>query len=46
MCYKTFVKDKEVYFKYIKSKNVKKNYDFSSNKKDNPFKILKHINFK
>ena len=46
MSYKTFVKDKEVYFKYIKSKNVKKNYDFNSNKKDNPFKILKHINFK
>ena len=46
MSYKTFVKDEEIYFKYIKSKNVKKNYDFSANKKDNPFKILKHINFK
>jgi len=46
MSYKTFVKGEEIYFKYIKSKNVKKNYDFNANKKDNPFKILKQINFK
>jgi hypothetical protein len=29
MSYKTFVRDKEIYFKYIKSKNIKKNYDFN-----------------
>jgi len=46
MNYKTFIKGEEVYFKYIKSKNVKKNYNFNVNKKDNPFKILKNINFK
>jgi len=46
MSYKTFVKEKEIYFKYIKSKNKKKNYDFSLNKKDNPFKILRNISFK
>ena len=46
MSYKTFVKEKEIYFKYIKSKNKKKNYDFGLNKKDNPFKILRNINFK
>ncbi len=46
MSYKYFIKNKETFFKYIRSKNNKKNYEFSSNKKDNPFNILKEINFK
>ena len=46
MSYKSFIKNKETFFKYIRSKNNKKNYEFSSNKKDNPFNILKEINFK
>jgi len=46
MSYKSFIKNKETFFKYIRSKNNKKNYKFSSNKKDNPFNILKEINFK
>ena len=45
MKYKSFNKDKNVYFKYIGSKTVKKNFEFN-NKKDNPFNVLKDINFK
>ena len=32
MSYKYFIKNKETFFKYIRSKNNKKNYEFSSNK--------------
>ncbi len=46
MSYRPFIKNKETYFKYKRSKNNKKNYEFSSKKKDNPFNILKGINFK
>ena len=46
MSYKSFKKNDETFFKYIGSKNIKKNYNFNSRKKDNPFNKLKEINFK
>ena len=46
MNYKTFEKNNETYFKYVPIKKFKKNYQFKSNKKDNPFIILKQMSFK
>tara|TARA_B100000965_G_scaffold266045_1_gene224733 strand:- start:1603 stop:4083 length:2481 start_codon:yes stop_codon:yes gene_type:complete len=45
MNYKSFEKKENIYFKYIRSKNIKKNFEFN-NKRDNPFNVLKHIDFK
>ncbi len=45
MNYKSFEKKENIYFKYIRSKNKKKNFEFN-NKIDNPFNVLKHIDFK
>ena len=46
MNYKTFKKNNETYFKYAPIKKFKKNYKFKSNNKDNPFSVLKQMNFK
>ena len=46
MNYKTFKKNDETYFKYAPIKKFKKNYKFKSNNKDNPFSVLKQMNFK
>ena len=46
MNYKTFEKNDEIYFKYVPVKKFKKNYKFKSNNKDNPFSVLKQMNFK
>ena len=46
MNYKTFEKNDETYFKYAPIKKFKKNYKFKSNNKDNPFSVLKQMNFK
>ena len=46
MNYKTFNKNNETFFKYIPTKTFKKNYQFKSNEKDNPFIILKQMSFK
>ena len=44
--YKTYEKSGEIYIKYFTNKNSKKNITFKTNKKSNPFSILKQINFK
>ena len=46
MNYKTYEKSGEVYFKYFPNKNYKKNISFKSDKKSNPFSVLKQISFK
>ena len=46
MNYQILEKNNETYFKYLPQKKFKKNYQFRNDKKDNPFKILKQINFK
>ena len=46
MNYKTYEKNGEIYFKYSPKKNYKKNVSFKSNREENPFNILKEINFK
>ena len=46
MNYKTYEKSGEVYFKYFPNNNYKKNITFKTNKKSNPFSILKQINLK
>ena len=46
MNYKTYEKSGEIYFKYFPNKNYKKNITFKTNKKSNPFSILKQINLK
>jgi ATP-dependent RNA helicase SUPV3L1/SUV3 len=46
MNYKTFKKNNETYFKYVPIKTFKKNHQFKSNKKDNPFIILEQMSFK
>ena len=46
MNYKTYEKSGEVYFKYFPNNNYKKNITFKTNKKSNPFSILKQISFK
>ena len=44
MNYKTFEKNNEYYFKYAPSKKSKK-ISYNKEKKDNPFSVLKNINF-
>ena len=46
MNYKTYEKNGEIYFKYFPNNNYKKNITFKTNKKSNPFSILKQISFK
>ena len=45
MNYKTYEKDKEIYFKYSPNKNKFKKFIKNNQLNDNPFKILKNINF-
>ena len=45
MNYKTFEKNNELYFKYLPNKNKFKKSSKNSDLNDNPFKILKNINF-
>ena len=44
MNYKTYEKEKEIYFKYSPIKEIKKNYK-KIDSSNSPFKILKNINF-
>jgi ATP-dependent RNA helicase SUPV3L1/SUV3 len=44
MNYKTFEKEKDLYFKYLPSKKVFKNKNVNEEIKDNPFQILKQLN--
>ena len=46
MNYKVIENNGEIFFKYSPSKNFKKNKSYIQNKNENPFKILKQINFK
>ena len=46
MNYKVIENNEEIFFKYIPKKNIKKNKSFLQNKKENPFNVLKQINFK
>ncbi len=45
MNYKTFEKNNELYFKYLPNKNRIKKFSKKNQLNDNPFKILKNINF-
>jgi len=44
MNYKTIEKDKDIYFKYSPKKLIKKNFK-KTDPKNNPFKVLKDLNF-
>ena len=46
MNYKVIENNEEIFFKYVPKKNIKKNKSFLQNKKENPFNVLKQINFK
>ena len=46
MKYKTYKKDKDVYFKYISNKKIFKKKTKQNNKIDNPFEILSQLNLK
>ena len=46
MNYKTYEKNEEIYFKYTPKRDIKKNISFKTNKKENPFNILKKMSFK
>ena len=46
MSYYSYEKNKETYFKYSPLKNTKKQFSSKILKKENPFSILKNINFK
>ena len=46
MNYTSFSKDEDIYFKYTPLKNNKKQFSPRVIKKENPFSILKNINFK
>jgi ATP-dependent RNA helicase SUPV3L1/SUV3 len=46
MNYSSFSKNEETYFKYTHLKNNKKQFTSKVTKKENPFSILKNINFK
>ena len=46
MNYKTLEKDKDLFFKYMPNKKASKDFDKKNNKINNPFGILKTINFK
>ncbi len=43
MNYKTFEKNKEIYFKYAPQKKIKKSFS-KKNIKENPFQVLKNLN--
>ena len=45
MDYKTYEKNKELYFKYFPNKNKSKKFSKNDQLNDNPFKVLKNINF-
>ena len=44
MNYKTFEKEKDLYFKYLPSKKVFKKKNVNKEIKDNPFQVLKQLN--
>ena len=46
MNYSSFEKNNETYFKYNPLKNNKKHFSTKILKKENPFNVLKNINFK
>ncbi len=46
MNYSSYTKNEETYFKYNPVKNIKKQFSTRTLKNENPFKILKNINFK
>ena len=46
MNYYSYEKNGEIYFKYAPLKNVKKQFSSKILKKENPFSVLKNINFK
>ena len=46
MNYSSFSKNEDTYFKYIPSKSNKKQFSSKVVKKENPFSILKNIDFK
>ncbi len=46
MNYSYFLKNNETYFKYTPIKNNKKHFLAKTQKKENPFSVLKNINFK
>ena len=46
MNYSSYTKNDETYFKYTPIKNSKKQFSSKVLKKENPFSILKNINFK
>ncbi len=46
MNYKTYEKNKEIYFKYISTKNSKKRIESKKDVKNNPFGILRELNLK
>ena len=46
MNYKTYEKNGEIYFKDPPRRDYKKNVSFKTNKKENPFNILKEMSFK
>ena len=46
MGYKVTENNEEIFFKYFPKKNIKKNKSFFQSKKENPFNVLKQINFK
>ena len=45
MNYKTFEKNKDIFFKYDPQKKIKKTFKKTSFL-DNPFNVLKNLNFK
>ena len=46
MNYYTYMKNQETYFKYSPIKKTKKQFTSKILKKENPFSVLKNINFK
>jgi len=46
MNYSSFTKNNETYFKYTPIKNNKKDFLIKTQKKENPFSVLKNMNFK
>ena len=46
MNYKTFKKEKDIYFKYIPIKKIIKKKELKKDIKDNPFRILTQLNLK
>ncbi len=46
MSYYSYEKNQETYFKYSPVKNTKKHFSSKIPKKENPFNVLKNINFK